>query len=198
MKKLFYLKFTFILFAVFSYSCIEDNLNSHYEESSAMEQLKSSLENRYGIVVKNEDDTSIIFNYPDGRYLRIERNNQNSSIIMEGSRINFEKIQVDYFNKNDFNKAVFSNYQTGEIINLQDLIVKVNSFSRLPDYSLYNKPCSEYPDNTTFDSCFKSELNEFCDGAIGCAALMFFPEYVVTAIGIHCASCVAYISTSID
>jgi hypothetical protein len=50
-------------------------------------------------------------------------------------------------------------------------------------------PCDDHPLNQNFDSCVVMEIDKFCDGFIGCAAIIFAPLPVMAVIVGHCAAC---------
>jgi hypothetical protein len=50
-------------------------------------------------------------------------------------------------------------------------------------------PCEKQPTEEEFDDCVVCELEEFCDGLLGCAALMVHPIPMLILVAAHCAAC---------
>lgn len=49
-------------------------------------------------------------------------------------------------------------------------------------------PCGNHPKGESFGDCVAREMSEFCDGLIGCVAMVTHPKLVLAAIVIHCGT----------
>jgi len=57
------------------------------------------------------------------------------------------------------------------------------------EYLDFVAPCDEHPADQKFSDCVVLEIDEFCDGLVGCAAIMIMPVPILAVIAGHCAAC---------
>ncbi|TVZ52860.1 hypothetical protein [Dokdonia sp. Hel_I_53] len=179
-----------ILLSIVMFSCSNNTDDIETSDVNADIEMSKILESKYGISTTILDKGGYEFNYPDGRKLFIETNNQGYTI--SGSRINNESFTLNQVSSEEFNRNM--NSQSEMFMNSipkQEYIKAVNSRTNL-DSKLAARlvaPCDEHPSSEDFDKCFKREWDEFCDGMVGCVAQATNPVLIAAVIAGHCAAC---------
>lgn len=187
------LKITFALFlSLIFFSCSKDDniLTKDSQTFETNEQLITILNDTYGITTEILENNNFEFTYPDGLTLKMEK--QDDQYIASGDKINNTEIQifVEEGDESIEKRLLFKNIENDETIEKKDFIKIINSSTSSSDgYVTRDAPCSEHPSGESFDECFKSDWDDFCDGAVGCIAKFTHPGLIAGVIAAHCAAC---------
>ena len=188
MKKIFTFALSLSIITLIAFSCSNDEAISNNQEAQANKEMAEVLQTKYGIETTILDNGSFEFKYLDGRILNVSQND--GKIVFTGSRVNNEKLTFESVTKD----VALENLNSKSNLFLkgipkQEFIKSVNNYSNLNQLAKVASPCDEHSSNEEFDDCVEREVDEFCDGLVGCLALATNPVIIIGVIAIHCAAC---------
>lgn len=182
MKKLFTMLFALTLLNL-NYSCSDDVVSTNTESIAANEQLSEILYARYSVVVSDLGEGNFIYNYPDGKELKIEK--LGNDYVISGNKVGDKVLKASIIEgKNEIqNRVVFQsmNNESSQVMGSRELIyyLKNDTFYSIEEETKYSA--------RGFNDCFASEWRDFCDGFVSCVVQAISPVQIAIAIAIHCA-----------
>jgi uncharacterized protein YkuJ len=155
------LKITFVLFlSLFFFACSEED--SENQINNELSEALNSLVSKGLISNSKIDGSNISITYSDGIEMNFDISN---------------KKQINAFDKNNTKIATTNFIENSNTYELID----VKSFNQQNNTLQFRNPDHEGQD---FCECYKNDVDEFCDGLVGCVALLH--PLVQAVIVTHC------------
>jgi hypothetical protein len=183
-KNKLYTKFLFSLIAVLFFGCQQEFEEEIIDQNQiAFIKMTEVLKSKYSIETFKNSENNFTFNLKDGK-------NLNAELIGKNWKFSGDALGSETFSLPNFSHEFLIESKSSPFYSLFGNS-EGQKFLRL----ISNTPNSngarilECVGGESFDTCFVREVDDFCDGAVGCIALFVFPVPISVLIAAHCAAC---------